>query len=245
MTSNASSLDVLAIAPHPDDAELACGGTLLLAKTQGLSTGILDLTRGEMSTRGTLSTRQDEMAQASQMLELDFRETLNLGDGKLENTIQNQDAIIEAIRRTKPKICLIGAESDRHPDHEKAHELAKQALFYAGLAKRKVGNSLPFRPPHVLFYMHHKGFEPDLVMDISNVFTKKMEVIATFSSQFNAEDKGPKTYISSSRFFKSIEGRARWFGQHIGVEFGEPFRYAHGPIPFSDFTPLLGQNPIR
>jgi bacillithiol biosynthesis deacetylase BshB1 len=239
--SNSKKIDVLAIATHPDDAELHCGGTLALSKSQGLRTGILDLTRGEMGTRGTVESRAQEAERAKVALNLDWRGNTSLPDGGLINNHEQQNRIIDFVRELKPEICLIPCAHDRHPDHEHAHELIKNALFYSGLIKRKSGGTAePWRPVHVLEYMHDYPFEPDVVVDISEFWETKKAGILAYGTQFNtSDDSEPATYISDPSFFEYMEARARYFGHMIGVKYGEPFRYHGGPLPLSGLSGLM------
>ena len=235
-------LDVLVFAAHPDDAELNCGGTIAALVAQGKKVGILDLTLGEMGTRGTIETRKQEAATASEILGIHFRKTLDLGDSKLENSRENQLQIIEVVRSVQPKVCILGAPYDRHPDHGKSTQLCIDALFYSGLknipTKDEDGEEqLPWRPNHILHYMQDRPFEPDFVFDISDFWEIKKQAILAFSTQFNVEEPGdePATYISGGNYFKQLEARARYFGHLAGFTFGEPLKYHNGPVPLSGF----------
>lgn len=232
-------LDVLAIAAHPDDVELCAGGTLAKLAKQGLKTGIFDLTRGEMGTRGTPETRMAEAQAAGDVLRLTWRGNAGMPDNGLTNTPEHREAIIRVVREFRPRICLINAPDDRHPDHGNAARLTLDALFYSGLAKVETGQE-PWRPKHVFHYMQDRAvFEPSIVVDITDTIDIKRKSIQAFKSQFLAEkDGGPQTHISSERFYQFIEGRSRHYGHMIGVEFGEPFLYVGGPIPM-DLTSLF------
>lgn len=245
-------LDALAIAAHPDDVELCCAGTLAVLARQGLRCGVLDLTRGEMGTRGTPEQRLSEAQDAARILGLSIRENLRLPDNGLFNTRAHQDAIIAAVRKFQPEICFINAETDRHPDHGHAHKLTSDALFYSGLQKRETtapdgSPQQPWRPKHVFMFMQDTPFEPDLVFDVSEVQQVKEEAILAFKTQFNVPegDAEPQTYISGEGFFEMIRSRARIFGHQIGVKYGEPFKYLGGPLPFGDFSYLLSHKRIR
>ncbi|AXJ00523.1 bacillithiol biosynthesis deacetylase BshB1 [Cyclonatronum proteinivorum] len=245
-------LDVLAIAAHPDDVELCCAGTLAALTQQGLRCGVLDLTQGEMGTRGTPEERLSEAQDAARILGLRIRENLGLPDNGLVNSRVHQDAIMAAVRRFQPEICFINAATDRHPDHGHAHKLISDTLFYSGLQKRETtapdGSAQhPWRPKHVFMFMQDTPFEPDLVFDITETQRVKEEAILAFKTQFNvpATDDGPQTYISGEGFFEMIRSRARIFGHQIGVQYGEPFKYLGGPLPFGDFSYLLSHNRIR
>jgi bacillithiol biosynthesis deacetylase BshB1 len=240
------STDILVFAAHPDDAELNCGGTIAALVAQGHSVGIVDMTQGEMGTRGTTETRKLEAQNASEILGITYRVNLDLKDSHLENTRDNQLKIIEVVREQRPKICITGAPHDRHPDHGKSTQLCIDALFYSGLTKIATtdteGNKQsPWRPDHILHYMQDRPFEPDFVFDISEHWETKMKATLAFATQFNVSDPGnePETYISSQKYFKQLEARARYFGHLAGFEFGEPFRYMDGPMGLKDFKPFV------
>lgn len=245
-------LDVLAIAAHPDDTELCCGGTLAALVEQGKKVGVIDITRGEMGSRGTPEQRLDESERAAEIIGLTIRENLGLPDTQLENTPQYRKKIISKIRRYRPHICLVGAPSDRHPDHGNATRLALDAIFYSGLIKieshdREGNKQEPWRPSHILHYMQDRPFKPDMVFDISETFETKKKAIQAFETQFDVEDTGdePETYISSKRFFKGIEARARHYGHLIGATYGEPFKYQNGPVPLGSFSAFFETSPKR
>jgi bacillithiol biosynthesis deacetylase BshB1 len=245
-------LDVLAIAAHPDDTELCCAGTLARLAAQGLRCGVLDLTRGEMGTRGTPELRHKEAEDAARILGLTSRMNLSLPDNGLINSREHQDEIIRAVRSFQPEICMINAPEDRHPDHGHAHKLTLDALFYSGLRKRETSAKdgspqQPWRPSHILFYMQDTPFEPDLIFDISETQDIKEQAILAFKSQFNApeNDNEPGTYISGKNFIKMLRSRARVYGHRIGVAFGEPFQYYGGPLPFDDFSFFMKHRPLR
>jgi bacillithiol biosynthesis deacetylase BshB1 len=245
-------LDVLVFASHPDDAELNCGGTIASLTAQGKKVGIIDLTKGEMGTRGTVKTRADEVKKASEILGISYRENLDLGDSVLDNTRKNQIKIINQIRLTQPHICLVGAPFDRHPDHPKGTNLVLDALFYSGLKKIKTVDAEgetqePSRPAHILHYMQDRPFDPDFVFDISDHWETKRKAILAFSTQFNISDPGdePETYISSESYFKQHEARARYFGHLAGFEFGEPLKYYLSPAPLKSMNVFLEHKPKR
>ena len=235
-------LDVLVFAAHPDDAELNCGGTIASLIHQGKKVGVIDLTKGEMGTRGTAESRAEEVTKASEILGISYRMNLDLGDSFIENTRENQLKIIAEIRKTQPQICLIGAEYDRHPDHGKATRLCIDSLFYSGLSKigfkdSRIDLPKPWRPKHIFSYMQDRPFEPDFVFDISEQWETKKNAILAFKTQFNISNptKEPETYISSQKYFKQIEARARYFGHLAGFEFGEPFKMINGPMGLASF----------
>lgn len=218
-------IDCLAFSPHPDDAELFCGGLLLKLKNQGYSTAIVDLTRGELSTNGNPDLRLQEAEKASEILQLDHRKNLQIPDGNIDNTLINRKLVIEVTRELRPQICLIPYWRDRHPDHVAASVLLQQALFYSGLQKINTGLK-EYRPKVLLYYMMHHEFEPSFVVDISSVMGLKVDAIMAYQSQFSSEgDTETETYINRPEFLNSLQIRAAWFGQQCGVKFAEPFYY--------------------
>ncbi len=245
-------LDILALSAHPDDTELCCGGTLAALVNQGKKTGVIDFTRGEMGTRGTPEQRMEESKKAAAIIGLSVRENLGIPDTRLENTREFQKKIIRKVRTFRPHVCLVGAPSDRHPDHGNGTRLALDALYYSGLAKIETngpdGNPQEhWRPSHVLHFMQDRPFEPDIVFDITETFETKKKAILAFQSQFNVKEPGdePATYISGREFFKGIEARARHYGHLIGTKYGEPFKYYNGPLPLATFEALFETNPMR
>lgn len=247
-----TKIDVLAIGAHPDDVELCCAGTLATLSKQGLNCGIIDLTQGEMGTRGTPEQRLEEAENAAAILGVSIRQNLGLPDNGLFNTTEHQHRIMAAVRELRPEICLINAPDDRHPDHGHAHKLTLDALYYSGLQKRETKNQngeiqAPWRPRHIFYYMQDKPFQPDMVFDISEAQEIKEKAILAFETQFNVpeSDSGPQTYISGQDFFVMLRGRARFYGHQIGVSYGEPFQYHGGPIPFMNFNEMLRHKPMR
>lgn len=237
-------LDVLAIGSHPDDVELGCGGTLALLARQGRKVGILHLTRGERGTRGTPELRQKEAERAAEALgaaELGF---LDCGDGAFRAGEAEEDALIEILRRWRPELVLGPTPRDRHPDHQRAHELVAAACFYVGLANRGPGGP-PHRPAAVFSYMQHDPFEPAFIVDVTSVWDRKLESLAAYRSQLHqpgAEEEGedgqPMTKVASREFRLAVEGRARHFGLMIGAEMGEPFS-SRLPLAVSDLLAVL------
>lgn len=245
-------LDILALSAHPDDTELCCGGTLAALAGEGKKVGVIDFSRGEMGTRGTLQKRLNEASNAAKIIGLEVRENLGLPDTQLESNREYQKKIIQKIRAYRPHICLVGAPSDRHPDHGNATRLALDAIFYSGLAKIETSdkNENPqerWRPSHVLHFMQDQPFKPDIVFDITDTFKTKKEAILAFETQFNVKDTGdePETYISNKDFFEGVEARARHFGHLIGAKYGEPFKYYHGPLPMKSFGAFFETSPFR
>ena len=216
-------VDVLAIAAHPDDVEMTCAGTLVQLKKRGRTFGILDLTSGEMGTRGSAETRRREAERAAEILGAEFRETLDFGDGGLRATRDNELAIMDVIRREKPRLILTSVPDDRHPDHARAGRLVTDASFYAGL--RKIETAHPaHRPQQTIYFPTARMHEPNLVVDISSVIEVRREAIRAFASQFYTEGSAePETMLSQRMFVEALDGRARHVGFLIGVEFAEGF----------------------
>jgi bacillithiol biosynthesis deacetylase BshB1 len=221
-------LDILAISAHPDDIELSCSGTLIAHKSLGYTTGILDLTEGEMSTRGTPEIRQKESVEASQIMGISIRENLGLSDAKFDLSFENQARVIKVLRKYRPEIILANAPYDRHPDHVRASQLIEEAVFKSGLVKIETEDNgesqLPWRPQKVYHYIQSVSLEPDFICDISAHMEQKMAAIRVFKSQFfDPKSNEPDTYISNPDFLKLIEARSREWGHRIGVSYGEGF----------------------
>jgi bacillithiol biosynthesis deacetylase BshB1 len=223
-----SKLDILCFAAHPDDVELACSGTVIQHLALGYKVGIIDLTQGELGTRGSLEIRAIEAQNAAEILGIKVRENLKLEDGFFEKNKDSIIKIIEKIRQYQPEIILCNAEFDRHIDHGKAADLVNDAAFLSGLIK--IETSLngqvqsAWRPKQIYHFIQDRMTKPDIVFDITPFFEKKMESIYAFESQFyNTTSKEPETPISSLDFIKYIEARAREFGRLINVTFGEGF----------------------
>jgi bacillithiol biosynthesis deacetylase BshB1 len=221
-------LDILVFAAHPDDAELACGGTILKEVSQGKKVGIIDLTLGELGTRGTVDIRRQEAANSARILGLSARENLEMPDGFFDQTRENLEKIIRVIRHYKPDIVLANAVSDRHPDHARGSEIVSRACFLSGLVKipttRDGQEQERWRPQVIYHYVQFRYLKPDFVVDISNFMDQKLEAIQAFKSQFyDPENKQPKTMISSAKFLDYIKARAAEYGAAIEVPFGEGF----------------------
>lgn len=240
-----SEVDVLAFAPHPDDLELGCGGTLILLAREGYRVGLVDLTRGEMATRGTPEIRAREAEEGRQVLGAAFRENLELPDLGLDAHTPGQlKAIVEAIRRHRPRLVFICSERDRHPDHVEAAHLVERACYVAGLAEYPAAGA-PFRPGRLLFYMGRLDFEPKVIVDITPVFERKMRAAAAFRSQFFRDPGDPRvTPISEPGFFDRVTARFRHFGARIGVTFGEPFDLRE-PLGVVEAGALVGCPPAE
>ena len=222
-------LDILAFSAHTDDAELGCGGTLIKHAKAGLKVGVVDLTRGELGTRGTPAQREQEAANAAKIMGLAVRANLGLPDGFFLNEREHQLKLVTAIRTYRPDVLLANAVFDRHPDHGRGAEIANTAVFLAGLAKVVTtdanGKSQePWRPKALYHYIQSQPMKPDFVVDISNEWNQKMESIQAFQSQFyDPNSKEPATYISTPEFMRMLEARAIDTGHAIGVKYGEGF----------------------
>ena len=223
------TVDVLAIAAHPDDIEMTCAGTILSLGAQGKTVAGVDLTRGELGTRGTPEIRLQESIEGSRVMNLVARENMGFRDAFFKNDEEHQLALIAVIRQFRPEIVLTNAVDDRHPDHGRAAELVTQACFYAGLRQIKtVGkDGLPqeaHRPKFVYYFIQDRSLKPDFVVDVTPYWNQKLEAIKAYKSQFfNPESDEPQSYISGEPFMKFLESRTREHGHMIGVEFGEGF----------------------
>ena len=237
-------LDILAFGVHPDDVELSCAGVLLVEKLNGKKTGIIDLTQGELGSRGSIELRRQESEVASKIMQLDIRENLALRDGFFQNDEASQLALIRMIRKYQPDIVLANAPQDRHPDHGRAALLARDACYYSGLLK--IETTLdgllqkPWRPKKVFNYIQDQYLEPDFVMDISEVMPLKVDCIRAYKSQFvNDDENGPATYISSNNYTERVMYRNNLFGKKIGVPYGEGFLSVYGHIGLSSFENII------
>lgn len=239
-----AGLDCLVIAPHPDDAEVAVSGTILRLVQSGHAVGILDLTAGESGSRGDVQTRALETAAASRVLGITVRENLGLPDALIENTPEARVSVAEVIRRHRPSLVLAPYPEDRHPDHTRTGIIAREASFLAGLANLPMGGT-PHRPSLLAHYMLSWDFPPTFVVDISDVWEKKLEAIRAYSSQFSPSTAGNQTVLNHPEFAGRIEARFRYFGSLIGARYGEPF-WARTPLAvreagilFSILRPVL------
>ena len=216
-------LDVLAFAAHRDDIELTCGGTMIKLVDQGYRTGIVDLTAGEMGTRGSAEEREQEAARAAKILGVQVRDNLGIPDANIEINRENKVKVIKAIRRYRPRLVLLPYWEDRHPDHAHAGQLVFEAAFFAGLSKLDTGQPR-HRPEKLAYYMCHYRFEPSFIVDVTEQHERKMEAIRAYRSQvYNPDYPGEQTLISSPEYFESIEVRSRYYGGLIGKKHGEPF----------------------
>ncbi|MCX8472082.1 MAG: bacillithiol biosynthesis deacetylase BshB1 [Sediminibacterium sp.] len=221
-------LHILAIGAHPDDVELGCGGFLLSEISQGKSVGILDLTEGELGSRGTKITRQKEATAAAKLMGIKVRDNCQIKDGFIFNNEKNVLTVAKYIRLYQPEIVLTTSPKDRHPDHHKTCDLVQDACFLSNLIKINISHKqkkLPhWKPAYVFNYIQDLYIEPHFLIDISHVFNKKMAAIKCYSSQFyNPQSKDVDTYLSQPGFLENIEHRARLFGKRIGVSYAEGF----------------------
>jgi len=256
--STLPKFDVLAVGSHPDDVELGCGGTIASLVHSGYRVGIMDLTRGELGSRGTPDIREQEATEAASILGVERRVNLGIADGNIKNSRKNRLKVIAELRATRPDILLIPALECRHPDHPDGARLVADAAFQAGLAIIETLDPTgvaqePWRPMHILHYMQSISFEPTLVMDVSAFWETRNAAVRAFASQFHTGDdkpatgdSEPETFISNPAFMDWYDARARTYGYRIGATFGEPFLYRHGPIGTDDLVGMLKkEKPFR
>ncbi|MBX9783863.1 MAG: bacillithiol biosynthesis deacetylase BshB1 [Chitinophagaceae bacterium] len=239
-------LDILAFGVHPDDVELSCAGAIMAEINNGKKCGVIDLTRGELGTRGTAETRKQEADAAAKIMGVHLRENLGMRDGFFKNDEEHQLMVIQKLRQYQPEIVLCNAVSDRHPDHGRSARLVADACFLSGL--RKIETSLngtaqeAWRPKYVFHYIQDRYAEPDLIFDISSVFDRKVESIKAYSTQFHNPDLNePQTYISTPAYFETIISRHKMLGKRIGVEYGEGF-ISEKRIGVSSFDAIIQIN---
>lgn len=223
-------LDILAFGVHPDDVELGCSGTLMAAIADGKKVGIIDLTRGELGTRGTADTRKAEAARAAEIMGVSIRENLEMADGFFQNDETNQRKVITAIRKYQPDIILANAPEDRHPDHGRSAKLVADAAFLAGLRKiETVVNDISqpiWRASYVFHYIQDRFIQPSFVIDITDYMDRKIESVLAYSTQFfhpDSQNQEPQTYISSPKFLETVKARALMLGKRIGVGYAEGY----------------------
>lgn len=221
-------LDILAFASHPDDIELGCAGTLIAHVEAGLKVGIVDLTAGDLGTRGTPEVRLQEGLDAAKVMGVSVRENLGFADGFFQNDRDHQLEVVKVLRKYKPDVVIANAVHDRHPDHGRGSILVSESCFKSGLKMIKTqtaeGDQEAWRPKAVYHYIQDRLITPDFVVDVTPYWEKKMETIRAFKSQFyNPDDSSPNTYISSPEFLDFIEARAKELGHAIGVTYGEGF----------------------
>ena len=228
-------IDILAIGAHPDDVELGCSGTLAKEISEGKKVGIIDLTRGELGTRGSVDIRDSEAKEAANILGVSFRENLNFKDGFFTNDINHQMVLIQIIRKYRPNIILCNATDDRHIDHPKGGKLVVDLCFLSGLkkivTKHDDVDQEPWRPNNIFHYIQWKNLKPDFVVDISDHFQTKINAVKAYKSQFyNPHETVHNTPISSKNFLDSIEYRARDLGRLTNVDYAEGFISARLPL---------------
>lgn len=222
--------DILAFGVHPDDVELGCSGTLIAAVQEGKTVAVVDLTQGELGTRGTIETRKEEAAAAARIMGLHARENLQMADGFFEINEANIRKVVAAIRKYRPEIILCNALEDRHPDHGRSSKLVEDAAFLSGLRKIETEENgvaqEAWRPKYVFHYIQDRYLKPDFVVDISAHWEQKVQCIQAYTTQFfttGAADNEPQTYISTPDFLDTIKGRALLLGKRIGVTYAEGY----------------------
>jgi bacillithiol biosynthesis deacetylase BshB1 len=233
------TLDALVIAAHPDDAEISLGGTILQLIESGKRVGILDLTRGEMGTRGTRADRERETAAATRAMRLAWRDNLELPDSRVAATIENRERLARILREQAPRIVFAQHGEDLHPDHAACGALAREAWYLSGLVRlaERDGGPPAQRPAFLFHYMGHVPFEPTLVVDVSSLWERKVELIRCYASQLaprDASDRG-KHLLFGADILARAETRARHWGERIGARYGEPLLH-RGPLPFRDLA---------
>jgi bacillithiol biosynthesis deacetylase BshB1 len=236
-------LDILAFGVHPDDVELGCAGTIMAAIDQGKKVGIVDLTRGELGTRGTPTTRTQEAAAAAKIMGVDVRENLDMADGFFANDEAHQRKIIALIRKYQPDIILANAPEDRHPDHGRSAKLVSDAAFLSGLRKIETvhdgASQQAWRPAYTFHYIQDRFIQPSFVIDITKYMDRKIEAVLAYGTQFNCADTSePQTYISSPQFLETVKARALMLGKRIGVGYAEGY-ITEKIIGFSNFDAII------
>jgi bacillithiol biosynthesis deacetylase BshB1 len=236
-------LDILAFGVHPDDVELGCAGTIMAAIDQGKKVGIVDLTRGELGTRGTPTTRTQEAEAAAKIMGVDVRENLDMADGFFVNDEAHQRKIIALIRKYQPDVILANAPEDRHPDHGRSAKLVSDAAFLSGLRKVETIHEgitqTAWRPAYTFHYIQDRFIQPSFVIDITAYMERKIEAVLAYGTQFNSADTSePQTYISSPQFLETVKARALMLGKRIGVGYAEGY-ITEKIIGFSNFDAII------
>ncbi|MGC8594899.1 MAG: bacillithiol biosynthesis deacetylase BshB1 [Candidatus Kryptoniota bacterium] len=232
-------LFALAFGAHPDDVEMSCGGTLAMLARNGHKFGIVDLTRGEMGTRGNATIRAKEAEEAARILGAEIRVNLRIPDSGIELNRTNMIKVVEVIRQFKPDVVFVPYKEERHPDHVHTHQLVSEAVFYSGLRKLRTGKLDAFRPRITLYYMQHRPFLPTVYVDISEFYNTKMAAIKAHKSQFyNPGSKDPETVLSTPEFLEYLIGRMKYFGQLAGVRYAEPF-WTVQPLTLKNFSSII------
>lgn len=235
-------VDILAIGAHPDDVELGCSGTIAKLTKLGYNTVIVDLTEGELGTRGSREIRAKEATSAAKILGVKTRLNLKIPDTNIELNRENLYRLIQVIRKYRPKILLFPHWHDRHPDHTNAHQLCKEAWYYSGLANVKTTDNgklqSAWRPLTYFNYMMKLEFIPSIILDISDVYHIRLKAVRAYKSQFyNPKSKDPETLLSKKSFLDFLDTRAKYYGQLIGVEYAEPL-YSPKPLGISNLFDL-------
>ena len=235
-------LDVLAIGAHPDDIDLSCGGTVIKLTRQGYKVGLVDITQGELGTRGSADIRAKEADTARVILGAVVRDNLRIPDGNIENSPANRLKLIRLIRRYRPDVLLIPHHTDRHPDHEHAHVLCRESWFFAGLQRivtEDTGVSQePWRPRAYYHFMQWFEFDPSFIVDVTEEYEQRMEAVRAFRSQFfDPESNERSTILSTPEFLEMLRARLENYGDRIGKKYGEPF-YSPAPVEVRDLVAL-------
>lgn len=242
-----TTCDVLFFGAHPDDIELGCGGTVAKLTSAGYKVGMIDLTRGELGTRGTREIRDQEAKEATRILGASVRDNCEITDGHIEINRENKAKVITMIRKYRPELVILPYFSDRHPDHVNASKLVKECIYYSGTEKWPTGVSISELPPHrpkfYLYFMLAEPFQPTLIVDVTTHYQQRMDAFHAYKSQFfvpgqMVEEK--ETWISTPAFSESLIARLRFYGFQIGATYGEGF-YADQPLPFGNLMSLLGK----
>jgi bacillithiol biosynthesis deacetylase BshB1 len=225
-------LDILALAAHRDDVEQTCGGTLLKMSERGYRTGILDLTQGEMGTRGSASERASEAADAARILKVSWRDALDIPDGRVENTWENRLKVVRVLREQRPRVLILPYWEGRHPDHYTASILGYEAAFLSGLAKLPIAEpaiagtkteSAPHRPFKIIYASLYRDVRPTFVVDISDQFETRLAALMAYKSQFTDQKAGSGIFPAQQEIRARVESMARYYGMLGGVTYGEPF----------------------
>lgn len=240
----AQPLDLLAIGAHPDDVELFAGGTIALLAKRGRRVGVLALTRGECGTRGTPETRAQEFQAAAKILGAVSAEILDLGDGRLENSLASRKAVVEALRRSRPAVVMTHHSETRHPDHRRAHDLVRDAAFFSHVGGFDAAGER-HRVKEIVFFLGHESRStpsPDWIVDIGETFETKLAAMRAYETQFHHPEKtaaGPQTELTSHNFWANLENSARHWGKLIGAPLGEPYLFNSTPHLKHPFVELF------
>jgi len=235
--------DIVVFSAHPDDAELCCGGLLLLAADQGRRTAVVDLTRGDLGSLGTPEIRDQEAADAAKVLRLTERRNLRIPDGHVRDTDENREHIVRAMRELRPSIVIVPPRDDHHPDHMGVAELVRQS-FYLCSIRKYLPDLPPWRPKALLHHFGSRHQSPKFVVDISGVIDRRMEAVRCYRSQFESQQKGFPVRIASKRFLDAIQANLAHYGSLIGVAYGEPYD-SEVPLGVTDLVSLFSIEPWK